>query len=296
MIPLPANPFSHSQGILGDLAMSSLQSEILGEDFDNLLQYNDPTPQQGKIMDKATLKQSTALPQLYHHDDLHHGLGSGAVSTEPPCLAKGSLDEAKQLFCDLQPKTSAKCDSVLPLDVPKTSTIRDSILIEDGASQKELSDHFSAIVDAEFASCNNHNQTYMSYEASQVLPSDFPCTFSGSASLGIENMSPAVLLDLLGDSETTTADCGNCEGDDHASRDEVGAVDLDSSASKELADLFLELRRNLSKQEGGVGDSNQVLVKGMVKIGEIDEFTEDGLPLDLVEELDRNAHQFSSSM
>lgn len=274
--------------------MSSLQSEILGEDFDNLLQYSDPTPPQGKTIDKTTLKQSTVLPQLYHHGDLHHGLHSGAVSTEPPSLSKGAL-EAKQLFCDLQPKTSAKCDSVLPLDVPKTSTKRDNIFIEDGASQKELWDRFSASVDADFASCNNHNLSYMSYEASQVLPSDCAaCTFGNNASVGIENMSPAVQLDLQGDSETTTADCGNCDGDDHASRDEVGSVDLDSSASKELADLFLELRRNLLKEEGA-DDGNRVLVKGMVKIGEIDEFTEDGLPLDF-EELDQNAHQLSSSM
>ena len=275
--------------------MSSLQSEVLGKDFDNLLQYNDPSPQQGKIIDKTTLKQSTALPQLYHKDNLHRGLCSGAASTEPPSLAEGSL-EAKQLFHDSPPKTSAEYDSVLPLDIPKTSTKRDNVLIEDGASQKELWDRFSAIVDTEFASCNNHNLSYMSYEASQVLPSDFPCTFgSGSASVGIENMSPAVQLDLQGDSETTTADCGNCDCDDHASGGEVGAVDLDSSASKELADLFLELRRDLSKEEDA-GDSDQVLVKGMVKMGKIDEFTEDGLPLDLVEELDRNAHQFSSSM
>lgn len=292
MIPLPTNPFSVSQGILGDLAMSSLQSEVLGEDFDDLLQYNDPSPQQGKIVDKTTLKQSTVLPQLYHHDNLHHGLRSGAASTEPPSLAKGSL-ETKQLFHDSPSKTSAECNNVLPLDVPKTSTKCDNILIEDGASQKELWDRFSAIVDADFASCNNHNLNYMSYEASQVLPSDY--TFSSSASAGIENMSPAVQLDLQGDSETTTADCGNYDSDDHASRDEVGAVDLDSSAGKELADLFLELHRNLSKEECA-RDSNRVLVKGMVKIGEIDEFTEDGLPLDLVEELDRNAHQFSSSM
>ncbi len=315
--------------------------EILGEDFDSLLQYNDPsssplptpttttlttTPpqsvQQGKsFADKTTLKKSILSPQLYHHHyrpnrhhgDLDHRHSEQAVSTtESPSLAKGSF-EATQLSHN-PTKTSAKCDSVSPTQFgpPMNRTKRDNVLIEEGDSgalQKELSERFSSSVDAELASCNNHNPSYMSHEATQVLPNggacDSVCTFSNSnssAGASVENiMSAAVQLDLPSDSETTTSDSGHCDGDECASTagDELGAVDLDSFASKELADLLQELRRSLLVEEGGSasGDGSRALqIKRMPKIGEIDEFIEDGLPLDLVEELDRNAHQFSSSM
>ena len=336
---------------------------MLVEDFDNLLQYdNDPpmttqpsTPQGRKIIDidLTTSKQSTTVlsPQPYHSDLPHQhqqGLGhatittsSGAVSKEPPSLAKGGTMglEASRLLPGNLSKTSTKCDNVVPPPpchhhhhlLPKTSSTstkkqdHDNILMEEGcggvSSQKELSERFSAAsVDADFASCNNHNLSYMSYEAIQALlpPSDDDnvCTFSssiasssshsagGGGGVSIENiLSPAVQLDLQGDSETTTTDSGGrCEsasvsGDDGANQEEAGAIDLDSFASKELADLFQELRRSLVMEEGS-GDGKRVLqVKGMAKIGEIDDCCiEDGLPLDLVEELDRNARQFSSSM
>ena len=347
---------------------------MLVEDFDNLLQYNDndpppppppppavttqpSTPQGRKIIDidLTTSKQSTTVlsPQPYHSNFRHHqqGLGhattttscSGAVSKEPPSLAKGDTTglEASQLSPGNLSKTSTKCDNVVPPPprhhhhlLPKTSSIstkkqdRDNILMEEGgdgvSSQKELSERFSAAsVDADFASCNNHNLSCMSYEAIQALspPSDDDnvCTFSSSIAsssshaaaaagggVSIENiLSPAVQLDLQGDSETTTTDSGGrCEsasasGDDGANQEEAGAIDLDSFASKELADLFQELRRSLVTEEGS-GDGKRALqVKGMAKIGEIDDYCysiEDGLPLDLVEELDRNARQFSSCM
>ena len=273
--------------------MSPFQSEILSEDFDNVLQYNDPTPQQGTIIDKTTLKQSTISPQLYHHD-LSQGLHSERIS-ETPSLATETL-EATQLSQDL-PKTSAKGDNILPHNVPKTSVKRDNVLVKEGAAQRELSGHFSTSVGTELASCNNHNLSYMFNEASQVLPSDSTCTFSSaSTTLGsIESMNTAVQLDLQGDSETTAADSGN--GDDVSQDEVVGAVDLDSFVSKELADLLQELQKEtILKEEGS---SSPVVVKGMVRIGEIDGFIEDGLQPDFVEEfleMDQNTHHLSSSM
>ena len=200
---------------------------------------------------------------------------------------------------------------------PKDSTKYDSVFIEE--REKELLEHLSATVGADFASCNNHNPSYMSSEATQMLPNsssstssggggddDSVCTFNGSSvgASSLENiMSAAVQLDLQGDSVTTASDSGHCEDgeDDECANlsgdDELGVVDLDSFASKEMADLLQELRRNLLQEEGGGGDGSRALqIKGMPRIGEIDEFIEDGLPLDLIEELDRNAHQFSSSM
>lgn len=204
---------------------------------------------------------------------------------------------------------------------PKHSTKYDSVFTDE--REKELSEHVPATVGADFASCNNHNPSYMSSEATQVLPNntssrssggsggdDSVCTFSGSSvgASSLENiMSAAVQLDLQGDSVTTASDSGHCEdGVDNdecanlSGDDDLGAVDLDSFASKEMADLLQELRRNLLQEERGCdgsGDGSRALqIKGMPRIGEIDEFIEDGLPLDLIEELDRNARQFSSSM
>ena len=208
-------------------------------------------------------------------------------------------------------KASTRGDNILPNHHrlgPMDSAKYDSVFIEE--REKELSEHVSATVGADFASCNNHNPSYMSSEATQVLPNssssgsdDSVCTFIGSSAgaSSLENiMSAAVQLDLLGDSVTTGSDSGHCDDGDECANltgdDELGAVDLDSFASKEMADLLQELRRNLLQEEAGGDGSRALQMKGMPRIGEIDEFIEDGLPLDLVEELDRNAHQFSSSM
>ena len=280
-----------------------------GEDFDSVLQYDtSPLPLEEEdnriVVDEMALKSSTPSPNLYRHDD-HLYLGSIGVVSESTSLA-GTPYQATEMP---PPRGAIPLNNI-------SSEEPDSILVRDskGVSQEGMVHTFSVSVGPELSfGCNEPALSAASCEASQVSSSgDSTTTTTPSACGGmrkvsgvgvgdssLEGMEPtAVELDSMCDNQTTTVDNSHddVDGDDEASQDELGAVDLDSFVSKEVVDLLQELRKEAVLKEGS---QSGVVAKGIPRIGEIDTFIDDGLQVDFGEELldvDQSSHQIISSM
>ena len=151
--------------------------------------------------------------------------------------------------------------------------------LTDSTGVRELVDTPSPSVGTAIAASTNNLNQNLTQESFEVSDSEACGRVCGEESL----------LDLLHHPPASPVEL-EMQEEEEVVQD---AVDLDSFVNKEVLELLQELRREAALKEG----SHPVFIKGMVRIGDIDVFFEDGVQLDFAEELleaDPKSHTRSS--
>ena len=264
------------------IATSSLRSVdgfSVREDFDIQLQYNihgSSVGSDGKVSTGRTSDRKSNSPHFYHSHTTKESVSreKNSPETTHPSLVKKHFP----------------ADSNTPL--------------ADQSSQRDSVDTNSkAIVGTDSASPNQHNQNLSSEALESSSDNGLVGGGCGEGSLLLELPQdppplpePAVHVEIqdniggrVEDGDITLSLSSSCE----EKEEEEEAVDLDSFASKEVSDLLQELRREAATKE----TSHQVLIKGRVRMSEIDSLVEDGVQFDFIDdcfEADTNSHSRSS--